>query len=365
MYSLLIYDPTDQIKTKPALTIKIEIAKDRRDLLNLLCKKEWDTIITFGEKEWSLLEKQPYHIRHKWIHLDTFPGDQDLLAQVQQVYYNYTKLGSSDVPLVSIYTPTYNSREFILQTASSVQMQIWQNWEWIIVDDGSTDDTVALLEMLQDPRIKIFKFPNSGRIGFNKGAATSLAKGDYLVELDHDDFLTVNALDKVVRSFTENPDAGMVYSNCAEWWQGTDQSNTYNATYWRYRDVEWNGITLKEGLCHDVMGKCELENGSDWVINNMPICPNHLRAFRASTLREIGGYRNLVWADDYDVMLRMFIHSRIHHIDEMLYVQRFGTNTWTKNASLLWPCFAKIKENYRDQLTARFAELENIIQLPL
>jgi glycosyltransferase involved in cell wall biosynthesis len=357
MYSLLIYDPLNQLSNKPNLTIKIEIAKDETFLLNLLCKKEWDAIITFGEKDWFLLNTQPYNIRRKWIHLDEFPSDQDLLSHVQEIYYDCANQNIV-VPLVSIFTPTYNSREFILQTASSVQMQIWQNWEWVIVDDGSTDDTINLLESLKDPRIRIFKFPNSGRIGFNKRAATSLCKGEYLVELDHDDFLTIDALEKVVNAFNENPDVGMVYSNCAEWWQGTDQSNTYSAPYWKYRDTEWNGITLKEGLCHDVMGKCELENGEDWVINNMPICPNHLRAFRASTLSMIGGYPNLVWADDYDVMLRMFIYSKIHHINEMLYVQRFGTNTWTKNANLLWPCFAKVRENYIDFLSIRFKELE-------
>ena len=92
----------------------------------------------------------------------------------------------------------------------------------------------------------------------------------------------------------------------------------------------------------------------------MPICPNHVRAFRATVLKEIGGYRNLVWADDYDIMIRMFLASRIHHIDEMLYIQRFGTNTWTKHAEILWPCFAKIREQYAAALNIRFNELSTI-----
>lgn len=356
MYSVLIYDPYKIVQNKPDTQLRLQIAKSENELRDGLCKKEWDAIISFGEKDWTYLNRQPYHIRRKWVHLDSFPDSDTLMSTVQSVYYGYTST-DGDQTLISIYTPTYNSREFILQTASSVQLQIYQNWEWVIVDDGSSDDTVELLRSLKDPRIRIFQFPNIGRIGYLKGAATGLCRGKYLVELDHDDFLTADALLKINKAFEENPDAGMVYSNCAEWWQGTEQSNTYNAPYWKYRDVEWNGITLKEGLSYDAMGKCELENGEDWVINNMPICPNHVRAFKATVLKEVGGYNNLVWADDYDLMIRMFLHSQIHHINEMLYVQRFGTNTWTKNANILWPCFGKIKESYSKELEKRFKNL--------
>lgn len=358
MYSVLIYDPLSSIQSKPKAQLRIHIAHSKGELREHLCTREWDTILTFGEKDWNYLSQQPYHIRRKWVHLDRFPSDETLLSTVQSVYYGYSK-DVGEQTLVSIYTPTYNSREFILQTAASVQLQIYDNWEWVIVDDGSSDDTVELLKSLKDPRIRIFQFPNIGRIGYLKNAATSLCRGSYLVELDHDDFLTADALQKIKSAFDKNPNAGMVYSNCAEWWQGTDQSNTYTAPYWKYRDVEWNGIILKEGLAHDAMGKCELENGEDWVINNMPICPNHVRAFRSDTLKKVGGYNNLVWADDYDLMVRMFLYSEIHHIDEMLYVQRFGTNTWTKNADILWPCFEQVRQKYSKELEKRFQGLVN------
>ena len=357
MYSVLIYNPNSKIYFDLPSQLRFSIASSKNELIDFLCKKEWDTIITFGEKNWEGLTSQPYYIRRKWVHLDELPNGDDLIKVVQQVYYGYTRPGSEEQPLVSIYTPTYNSRNFILQTAASVQLQTWDNWEWIIIDDGSSDDTVKLLESLKDPRIRIFKFPNTGRIGYLKGAATSLAKGKYLVELDHDDFLTADALFKIQKAFEENPDAGMVYSNCAEWWQNTDQCNVYAAPYWKYRDTQWNGLTLKEALSHDAMGTCDFGNGPEPVINHMPVCPNHVRAFRASTLKKIGGYRNLVWADDYDLMVRMFLHSKIHHINEMLYVQRFGTNTWTKNSNILWPCFGEIYNFYKSDLDKRIEEL--------
>jgi len=357
MYTLLIYDPKNEVMSTPDIPLRITIVKSEDELRSALCRREWDTILTFGEKDWRYLSTQSIYIRKRWIHLDTFPSSEELLKKVQSVYYGYTESHSDGMPLVSIYTPTYNSAEFILQTAMTVQLQTWQNWEWVVVDDGSTDNTVSLLESLRDPRIRIFKFPNTGRIGYLKGAATSLARGEYLVELDHDDFLTVNAIERIQHEFTARPDVGMVYSNCAEWWPGTTTCNEYGADYWKYRDTEWNGITVKESLQHDAMGLCDFGTSIEPVIMHMPICPNHVRAFRASTLKKVGGYRNLVWADDYDLMLRMFIHSEIHHINELLYVQRLGTNTWTKHSSILWPCFEKVRTPYLPQLKQRFQEL--------
>ena len=355
MYSVLIYDPSSEILEKyNDSPLRISIAKTADDLRLLLCTQEWDVILTFGEKDWDYLNTLPIFFRSRWIHLDTCPTSSELLTSVQNVYYGYTQ---SHSPLVSIFTPTHNSREFIMQTAATVQMQTYTNWEWVIVDDGSLDDTVALLESLRDPRIRIFRFPNIGRIGYLKGAATSLCRGEYLIELDHDDFLTANAVSRVKEEFDSRPEVGMVYSNYAEWWQYTESSNEYSTPYWKYRDTQWNGITLKEALLLDVMGICDLGNGPEPVINHMPICPNHLRAFRKSTLNFVGGYRNLVWADDYDLMIRMFLNTRIYHIDEMLYVQRFGTNTWTKYSEILWPCFSKIREQYSAALESRFEKL--------
>ena len=358
MYSVLIYDPRLELTELPKTQLRLEIARTQPELIGLLCKKEWDCIITFGEKEWSYLGKKPYHIRCKWVHLDELPSSEKIVETCQSVYYDSSLDDHGKEPLVSIFTPTYNSKEFILQTLASVQVQTWNNWEWVVVDDGSTDGTPELLESIQDPRIRLFKFKNIGRIGYLKGAASSLSRGSYLIELDHDDFLIADAAAKIVAAFSSDEKIGMVYSNCAEWWQGTDHSNMYSAEYWKYRTTKWNGISLNEALYHDAMGKCKLEHGEDWVINNMPICPNHVRAFRSKTLKEVGGYSNLVWADDYDLMIRMFIHSKIHHIDEMLYVQRFGTNTWTKNVNLLWPCFEKIKQRYSSQLRERFKQLD-------
>ena len=357
MYQLLVHDPRHELPAVDVGRLRLTVTHDPDALLAALCRSEWDAIVTFGAKDWRVLETLPYFLRRRWVHLDEAPTGPTLVATCEAVYRGYTRPETDAAPLVSITTPTWNSAAFIRETAAAVLAQTWDNWEWVIVDDGSTDDTVAIVESLRDPRIRVFPMRKIGRIGFLKNAATSLARGAFLLELDHDDLLLPRAAERVVQAFAAAPDAGMVYSNFAEWWSGTDRFHRYEAPFWRYRHTPWNGMLASEALGLDVMGTFEPDGRAEPVICWMNVCPNHLRAFRASTLRRIGGYRNLVWADDYDVMIRMFLDGPIHHIDEMLYVQRMGTNTWTSNASLLWPSFAEVRSHHEQPLRARLASL--------
>jgi teichuronic acid biosynthesis glycosyltransferase TuaG len=91
--------------------------------------------------------------------------------------------------LVSIITPTYNSAKFIAETIQSVQKQTYSNWEMIIVDDGSKDETVAVVKKIQESEHRIHFIEQSQNAGpaitRNKGIEHS--KGKYLTFLDADD----------------------------------------------------------------------------------------------------------------------------------------------------------------------------------
>lgn len=111
---------------------------------------------------------------------------------------------------ITLFTPTYN-RAYILNTLyHSVQRQTYRNFEWIIVDDGSTDNTGELIsnwiEEGNDFPIRYYKVPNGGKcraINF----ALELAEGELFFTMDSDDYLTDDALEKVVSWFEEiNPD---------------------------------------------------------------------------------------------------------------------------------------------------------------
>ncbi|MCR4880181.1 MAG: glycosyltransferase [Bacilli bacterium] len=108
-------------------------------------------------------------------------------------------------PLVSIITPMYNAEPYLSQTIVSVLRQSYTNWEWIIVDDGSTDRSLYLANnIIKDPRIKVLS------LGKNCGAAkarnTGLdnAKGDYIVFLDADDELDTRFLDVQIKFIQED-----------------------------------------------------------------------------------------------------------------------------------------------------------------
>lgn len=100
-------------------------------------------------------------------------------------------------PLVSIITPMYNSEKFILKTIKSVINQTYSNWELLLIDDGSTDNTIQIVEDFKQKYSNIKLLQNSNNLGAaqsrNKGILE--AKGDYIAFLDADDLWKSNKLD--------------------------------------------------------------------------------------------------------------------------------------------------------------------------
>jgi glycosyltransferase involved in cell wall biosynthesis len=98
----------------------------------------------------------------------------------------------SDV-LFSIVIPAFNREKFILKTIQSLLAQTYNNFEIIVVDDGSTDNTEKVVGRMQDERIKYYKKENAER-GAARNYGTNKAKGDYITFLDSDDLLYSNYL---------------------------------------------------------------------------------------------------------------------------------------------------------------------------
>ncbi len=114
-------------------------------------------------------------------------------------------------PQVSVIIPAYNAASFILKTIHSVQTQTWRDWELIVVDDGSTDDTRTLVGGLHDDRIRLFTYPNGGvSTARNRGFAHS--QGKYIALLDADDLWSAQKLADQVQAMENQPQAGLAYS---------------------------------------------------------------------------------------------------------------------------------------------------------
>lgn len=104
------------------------------------------------------------------------------------------------LPLVSIITPSYNSASFIVETITAIQKQTYPNWELLITDDCSTDDSVKIIEgyVRQDSRIKLFQLEKNSGAGVARNFSIRKANGRFIAFCDSDDKWMPNKLEKQV-----------------------------------------------------------------------------------------------------------------------------------------------------------------------
>lgn len=108
--------------------------------------------------------------------------------------------------LVTVIMPAYNNAEFVADAITSVQQQTHTYWELIIVDDASTDDTVAIIQNMQttDARIQLHCLPKNYGAGIARNTALKMAKGVYISFLDADDLWLPNKLEKQLLFMKKN-----------------------------------------------------------------------------------------------------------------------------------------------------------------
>ncbi len=117
----------------------------------------------------------------------------------------------SESPLVSVLMANYNYAAFVADAIQSVRGQTYSNWELIVCDDGSTDESVNKIEQLtkQDSRIRLISKPNGGHASA-LNAAYAACTGGVICLLDSDDLYLSEKIERVVESFRSHPDCGMV-----------------------------------------------------------------------------------------------------------------------------------------------------------
>lgn len=117
-------------------------------------------------------------------------------------------------PLVSVIVPAYNYGHFIGETIASVRAQTYQNWECLVVDDGSTDNTREVVSKLinEDGRVRYFFQENQG-LAAARNSGIAETKGEYLQFLDADDLIEPLKLEKHVAFLEQNSSIDIVYGN--------------------------------------------------------------------------------------------------------------------------------------------------------
>lgn len=144
---------------------------------------------------------------------------------------------SQTSPKVSVIIPSYNRANYILDTIKSVQAQTYKNWEMIILDDGSDDNTQEVVEQIEDDRIHFIKNKRIGIVGAIKNMGIAKSSGELIAFIDSDDLWAVEKLEKQVNALQQYPEAGFCLTN------GYNFKNLDEPTEFFYKQ--------KEGLIYD------------------------------------------------------------------------------------------------------------------
>lgn len=115
-------------------------------------------------------------------------------------------------PTISIITPTYNRGHLISKAIESVLNQTFENWEYIVVDDASNDNTKEIVESFEDDRIKFIACKENGGNAVARNVGVNASQGDYIAFLDSDDEYLPGYLEKALNKLSENDDADFLWS---------------------------------------------------------------------------------------------------------------------------------------------------------
>lgn len=192
-------------------------------------------------------------------------------------------------PLVSIITPTFNQARFIAETVESVLAQTYANIEYIVLDDGSTDDTQKVLAPYRG-RVTIESQKNMGQARtLNKGWA--MARGTYLAYLSSDDILYPEAIAKLVRALEEDPARVCAFPDCDL--------------------IDEDSRVIKRNVCRP-FDLCDLVVKQECYIG-----PGAL--FRRDAFEEAGGWKpELRLAPDREFWIRLARYGSFHFVSETL-----------------------------------------------
>lgn len=227
----------------------------------------------------------------KWV----ITQETDIKRNREEIAHRIRQLKAQ--PLISIIVPTYNTPpELLIKCIQSVNDQIYTNWQLCIADDCSTNsETISLLKNWanSDPKIDIIFRKKNGHISAASNSAADLARGEWIVLLDHDDELAENALSEIVFAINENSNVALIYSDEDKIDINGNRKEPYFKTDWNYH------LFLSQNMF------------------------SHIGVYKTDIFNLVGGFRaGFEGAQDYDLALRCIEkvdRTQIHHIPKILY----------------------------------------------
>lgn len=311
------------------LDCNIKITSEIKEIEKLY-SLEYHVLVTYGPDS-SEYNKDVHSViserlRARWIHYSNIEKGA-FEKEVNFCYMdNVVKNRVQTRPVFSAFTTCFNSFWKIDRPYLSLKAQTELDWEWVIVDD-STDEThfTYLKDKFKDePKIRLYnRMKNSGIIGEVKNEAIGLCRGEFILELDHDDEVTPDLIKDTIYGFKKYPDVDFIYmdfinlnEDLTNYWYGDFICKGYGGYYHQYYEE------IKKWVA--VYSTPQINN----ITASYIFClPNHPRIWRREKLMQLGSYSEfLPIIDDQEILLRTITETRVLKMSKMAYIQYMNAN---------------------------------------
>jgi len=213
---------------------------------------------------------------------------------------------------VSIIVPTYNRAHLVTETIDSILAQTVKDFELIVVDNESTDNTEEVIKSYTDRRIRYFQHQNNGLVAVNRNYGISKANGEYIAFCDDDDLWMPEKLERQVKLLDLNKELGLVYSDSYIMDENGDLE----------RDTLFSNSRPLRGNVFDKLFQSNC-------------IPTLTVMIRREVLSKVGGFDpKYIIAQDYDLWLRIAEHYPIDFTEEPLAKYRIHGGSISRNWEL-------------------------------
>lgn len=235
---------------------------------------------------------------------------------------------------VTVYIPTYNYGRYLDKAIQSVLNQTMDDWELIVIDDGSTDNTMeVLVEYNNHPKIRIVKQENKG-LSVTNNIALRISNGEYIIRLDADDYFDENILLILSNILDTKPEIGLVYSD--------------------YYHINENDEVI------EIIRRKKI--GKETVLLDLP-AHGACTMIRKECLLDLKGYQEeFSCQDGYDLWLRFIKRFKVYNVNNPLFYYRQHPKSLTKNQEKIIETRRKIKRKFAENInTGKMPKVLGII----
>ena len=230
---------------------------------------------------------------------------------------------------VSVVVPAYNAGKYIEETLNSVLSQSFKDFEVIVVDDGSVDDTAEVVKKVveRDSRIKYFYKENQGNGSYARNTGFQKASGEFITLLDSDDLWPSDRLEKQLRLMLENPNKVII-------------GNVHRFCVSEQGEKSWLATTTLPQISG---GREEYLQWLSEVPNELMVHFNTLMCKREYLIQYGQWDIDLVTAHDWEAWYRMAEHFEIIHTDEIYQLYRKHDGSCTRSRKLSFVLNTQLK----------------------